>query len=514
MKHLTECQLTSAFQDTLPRELEERILLHLASCESCERRTEPAIERYRTLRRDAALMVPRPPRPWRDIWREMDRADANFPLLVRSESARKPRPIWTGLAAGAVLSGVLLLWPRPDARLRAETLLPQIEASVSRGPSRARQGLRVRTSSATFVRPALLGIADRSDRHWREKFRAARYDWDDPLNPRAFSEWRNSVKHKSDRVLVSPASSATPKQFTIQTTAQESLLKDASLTVDAASLLPVSARFVFAGEDWIEISVVPSLPPETEMAVSPAPPLPKSTDGSEVRGVLPQPSEAGRQATTELAVWLIADRLSDPTGEPIRLEIRGENRLSVTPYSLNAGQLQQLSASLQGIPGVDLLLPESFQSATEASPEREPAINLSETIFSRAHFLADLAERFPEAIEMKLTLSGRIELWQLRSRHARLLEREIQSLEARLKKPGPDLANDGMSEIAVGASLIERLVQEAGRVDRSVMITSAGRPGSPEATAAWTRLAGEIARLKELADDYANSVAQCLEKLR
>ncbi len=38
MKHLTQRQLTSVFQDKLPAEQEERILLHLARCEACERR--------------------------------------------------------------------------------------------------------------------------------------------------------------------------------------------------------------------------------------------------------------------------------------------------------------------------------------------------------------------------------------------------------------------------------------------------------------------------------------------
>jgi hypothetical protein len=510
MKHLTECQLNSVHQDA--PELEERILLHLAKCDSCERGTEPAIDRYRAYRREATRLVPRPPHPWRDIWMEMDRADAILSRATRSESARRPRPVWSGLAAGAVLGGVLLLWPRPDARLRAETLLPQIEASVSRSPSRARQGLRVRTPAATFLRPALLGVSDRSSPNWRERFRAARYDWNDPLSPRAFSEWRNSLKRKSDRVLIRPASSSTPKELTIQTTAQESLLQEASLTVDAASLLPIRAKFVFAPEDWIEISVIPNFLPEAEMAASHAPAVPKSADASEASGVIPQPPANDSHASTELAVWLIADRLSDPTGEPIRMDIRDGNRISVTPYSLNAGQLQQLSVSLQGIPGVDLHIPNSSQSAPEAPPERDPAINLSETIFSRAHLLADLAEHFPEAVEMKLSPSARIELWQLRSHHASRLEQEIEALEVRLKNPGP--ANNRMNEAPTATSLIQKLVLEAGKVNRSVIITSAARTGDPEAGPAWQKLADEIARLKELADEYASSVAQGLEKLR
>src|SRR3954467_3752318 len=102
MKHLTERPLTSIFQDSLPAGRQERILLHLARCESCGRRTRPAVERYRSLRREAAKAVPPPPTPWRDIWIDMDRADAILPVLHSYEPARKPRPFWTGLAAAAI----------------------------------------------------------------------------------------------------------------------------------------------------------------------------------------------------------------------------------------------------------------------------------------------------------------------------------------------------------------------------------------------------------------------------
>jgi len=128
--------------------------------------------------------------------------------------------------------------------------------------------------------------------------------------------------------------------------------------------------------------------------------------------------------------------------------------------------------------------------------------------------LTDLSEHFPEAVEMKLSPSERLELWQLRSRHARQLEREIQSLQTHLEKLGPDLASDGVSEVAIDVSLVEALVQEAGEVNRSVTTTSAGRTAGPEDVPARRKLSHEIARLKVLADEYARSVAQGLEKLQ
>jgi hypothetical protein len=326
------------------------------------------------------------------------------------------------------------------------------------------------------------------------------------MGPRAFSAWRNSIKRKSDRVLLSPG------QITIQTTAQDNPLEDASLTVDAATLLPVSARFVFAPEDWIEISVIPSVPPQSEIAASHLPTLPKPAAAAEAHTVPPLKS----QSSTELAVWLLADRLSDPTGEPIRLDIHSGIRISVTPYSLNAIQLQQLSASLRSLPGVDLHIPNVSPTAPEAPVERDPAINLSETIFSRAHLLATLAEHFPDAVETTLSPSARIDLWQLRSRHASQLNREIQSLEVLLNKPG--LKKPGLDPLNDGASLIERLVLEARKVNRSVIIASVPETMGPEVAgktrADTQKLTDELAQLKSLANQYANSIALGLESSR
>jgi hypothetical protein len=499
MKHLAEHELTAIVHDAIPAELEDRVLVHLARCEFCERRMEPAIERYRALRREAARRVPSPPHPWQDMWAEMGRIN----VISDSVSFKRPRPVWAGLAAASALAVVLMLWPQPDARLHAETLLPQIQASVSRSPSRARQGLRVRTAGAAFDRPMVLDAADRRDPSWRERFRAAHYDWDDPLNPRAFSEWRDGVKHKTDRVLISPASAAAPKQYTIQTTAEDRVLQEASLTVDAASLLPIGASFVFAGQDWIEISVIPDYP---QMAASLGRVSPEPTTVRQPDAALSQPQKTVADlAATELAVWLIADRLSDPSGEPIRMDVSGGNRISVTPYSLNAAQVQQLRASLQGIEGVDLHVLDSSQGAPETLPNRDPLINASEMILSRAHLLADLAKHFPETTETKLSQADRIALWQLRSRHASQLEQEIRSLEASLKTSGLSASVQDVTP-KEGDSLVARLVQAASRVNRLVTIAAAGGTANSESK--------EIEHLNALANEYAHSIARALESLQ
>jgi hypothetical protein len=509
MKHLAEHELTAIVHDEIPAELEERILRHLAKCESCDRRLKPDIERYRALRSETALGLAPPPQPWLDMWVEMRRIDVITNSASLQSSGRKTRPVWTGLAAAAALAVAFMLWPQPDARLHAETLLPQIQASVSRSPSRVRQGLRVRTVNASFVRPMVLGT-NRTDPSWREKFRAAHYDWDDPLNPRAFSEWRDSVKRRTDRVLISNASATTPKQYTIQTTAEDNVLQEASLTVDAASLLPIRASFVFAGQDWIEISVIADYRQEPQMAAS----LRKASPVREPDTALPQPQKTGANlASTELAVWLIADRLSDPTGEPIRMDVSDGNRIFVTPYSLNAAQLEQLRASLQGIEGIDLRIPDSLQGAPETLPDRDPIINASELILSRAHLLADLAARFPEATETRLTQADRAALWQLRSRHASRLNQEIQSLEARLKKAG---LRTSVQRIIPeeGDSPVARLVQAAGRVNRLVTIGAASKTTNPDGGTPKLRLGDEIEHLKELAREYSDSVALSLESVQ
>jgi len=137
------------------------------------------------------------------------------------------RPGWmSALAAGIVICG-LLLWPRGDGLLRAETLLLKASNAAAHSPSRAKSHLRIKTRTASFIRPAILGNGAGPDGMdaVRSRFQAAHYDFADPLNPAAFGEWRNSLRNKTDKVAVTAREqSGDPKEYTIDTTTQAPVL--------------------------------------------------------------------------------------------------------------------------------------------------------------------------------------------------------------------------------------------------------------------------------------------------
>jgi len=165
----------------------------------------------------------------------------------------------------AVAIVVLPLGRRSEAR--GEALLTRA-ASTNQTTRHARQ-LRVTTRSMSFVRPLVLPAwAAESEEVISNHFAAAHYDWRDPLNPRTYSDWRHQLEHRTTTV-----SQPGDRTTIIETTTEEGSLQDALLTLDSM-LIPVSARFRFAGDDWVEISIVAdSLAAPTHAAPAEPPPV-------------------------------------------------------------------------------------------------------------------------------------------------------------------------------------------------------------------------------------------------
>ena len=281
LEHPSETTLAAVLNEVMPPDEVERILEHLDDCQWCERRLEelePAISEYRRFRQRIAPQLPQPSRPWPDIWVGMQRVDRQPSKLwqiaaprgpVRARGGRVLRPAWMSAVAAGILICGLILWPRGDSLLRAETLLQKASSAVSHSPSRTRLHLRVKTRTASFIRPAVLRNGSGPDGldAVRSRFEAAHYDWSDPLNPAAFGDWRNGLRAKVDKVAVTGRDqTGAPKEYTIDTATPEGALREAALTVEANDMLPVSGTFKFADSEWVEIATVPDVP------VNPAPP--------------------------------------------------------------------------------------------------------------------------------------------------------------------------------------------------------------------------------------------------
>ncbi len=496
-EHLSDQMLESALERGLSPERFEEILSHLSICPQCEQRMEQmesALAPYLHFRKHVAPMFPQPSAPWVNIWDQMGRVD---PPRPRRKVAT--RPVWVG-AMAAVAVALVWFWPRPDSSLHAETLLQKSKVAMAHSPAQARRRLSVRTQAGSFIRPAVLSngsarnnIAGRVG----AEFGSADYNWSDPLNPAAFAEWRDSRRHKLDVVLVLPSPrTEAASGYTIRTTTPDGELRQASLTIEAPAMLPVGARFVFANQDWIEISTIPEVAAPVELAMGTRRPVPfvERTDVGE-----PVPGEINL-ASRELRVRTAIDALNLPAGEPIGIEIDDRNQIVVTSYALGAQDLNRLRASVQGIEGLIVRVEEA---TPKTAAETDPAIDASETVVSQAHLVSQIAERFLPATVVKLNPEDRRTLWRLRERQTGELNRRIDLLYQQLGKAVPNTTPPEIDS-AVG------LLSSATTVNR--LVTNIYASGNAYRDAA-PELSLELAHLKQVAQGYSNYVARSLEKL-
>lgn len=513
LEHPSEAKLAAVLNEAMAPEEVERILEHLDECKRCEERLEelePAIAEYRSFRERITPQLPRPTRPWPDLQAEMDRMDRRPSKLRRI--AAEPKPVtmaaphsrhafnakWMSAIAAGVLVCGWIFWPRSGTLLRAETLLQASMSAVSHAASRSRSHVRVKTRTASFLRPAVLHGAGGPGNldAVRSKFQAAHYDWNDPLNPRAFAEWRSTVPDKADRV------SSSGREYTIATTAPQGALREAALTIQSSDMLPVSGRFQFADAEWVEIAAVPDSA-EAPPPVATAPTLPSSAPAPGVQ----QPALSGAAlAERELEVRSAIDHAQGGAIPPVGIETES-GHVVVTIYNLAPQQEGQLRAVLESMEGVIIRSqgrgPDSGPDAPTASPSGVaapfPAIDTSEAIVSRAHLLNRLSERFPPELEASLSAQSRGLLAELRSRQAAAINREIELLHTQLSSTRPlSVAQEPPPRQASGSSPppVTALIQAASSVHRLVTSIYAGGVGQVDAASAWPELAGELARLR------------------
>jgi hypothetical protein len=524
LEHPSEAKLAAVLNVAMPPDEVERILEHLDDCKRCEERLEelePAIAEYRRFRARIAPQLPRPSRPWPDIQMDMERLDRQpsklrrisappQPVRVRRSRVTRPAQLmragWmSAIAAGVLICG-LLLWPRGDGLLRAETLLLKASNAASHSTVRARSHLRVKTRTASFIRPAVLsnGVGADGLDAMKSRFQAAHYDWTDPLNPAAFTDWRNGLRSKVDKVARQGTGDA--KEYTIDTSTPEGGLRDAALTIEAKDMLPVSGRFEFSDSEWVEIATIPEAV-EAPVAAAPSVSLPAPVTAPPVV-TRPALSEI-ELAERELEVRAAIDGLQASIGEPIGIEVESGS-VVVTIYNLAPQQEGQLRASLGGMEGVIIRSPDrGADSGPDAPPTSQaaqaapfPAIDTSEAIVSRAHVLSQLAVRFPPEMEPRLSATGRGLLADMRARHAAAINRDIDTLSSQLSGTRPlSIPKEAPARDPAGSSpaSMAALTDAAASVHRLVTSVYAAGAGNVDAASAWPELASELSRLRRLA---------------
>lgn len=458
--HPDDAALRAFLREGIPAEETEQILLHLDTCASCERRLEELEPLFRLYREQRIANLPDSP-AWRDLSSAMDSID---------RKRRTKVPAWMGTLAGGAALCAFLLWPTGrQAELRADTLLRQAEKSAPMNR------LEVKSAAGSFIRPAVLKGVTANDAVG-SRFMAAHYNWDDPLAPSSYGKWRDRLKTKKVTVVEKSG------QAQIETDTSEGDLVAASLTIAENNMTVVAGRFEFADRQWVEITAIPDAveTPAPVAAVSPREPAPSA------RFVQTLPER-------ELHVWAALDRLGLSAGAPVSVEAGTGDQIQVIAYRLESDQERQLRLALSTIEGVTLELPAADDSI---SPTVDSAINTSESILARAHFLDRLASRFPLSTEAALNLADRRTLWEMRSRKAALMNRDIESLGNKLAKFG--------SFASPGISSAQSLLESATIVDRLVTGMFATVNSDPP----WSRLREEFPQLRKIAGEYARSLGE------
>src|SRR5262249_15577059 len=143
------------------------------------------------------------------------------------------------------------------------------------------------------------------------EFRAARYDWNDPLSPQAFAAWRESLASKQDDVA--KINDSRGPCYRIRTATESGELASASITLRTADLRAVESTLESRNHDrvelfeWREPPAIAAAAPAAPRAVLPTP-----------RAEAPaQPLVAMATASDELRVHAALHKLGADLGEPI-----------------------------------------------------------------------------------------------------------------------------------------------------------------------------------------------------
>ena len=479
--HPSDEQLASFLEPSLaPREL-EKLARHLDACAACEARLEEIEPVFSQLREGfrrlhSYLPAMETAGSLEDLQAAMDRLD--------STGARR-RPFnftWLGgaIAAAFMVAALFITWGR-GSEMRAETLLARA-VSASAENLRTPQLLRIRTRSASFVRPAREEPSNREAQAIRERFATAHYNWREPLAPQSYLDWRQAVQHKRSRVIESP------QESTIETVTYVGTLRNASFTLDA-SLTPVKGMFRFADEEWVEITVA------REAAAIQAP---------EVAARVHEPANSPATATIEsleereMDVFLAMDAANIGASNPIEMEVDASGAITVTAYGLTRENEIQLHTALIGTQGVTIRTVDGRREPPNPSDGIDAILRVSQDVSFEAGFLRDLESRIRGG---SLSDAGEEKLLGLRRKHATKIMGQLQELRGALEQSHNSF--HPIPQEPPTQTQARAVAENAAAVDRLITVLYAGQDTS---ASSWRDLETAFSKLEATARSYAQTL--------
>jgi anti-sigma factor RsiW len=518
MRHPEEGQLLRYLDGELPGRRARQVRQHLEACGHCRAEFEELQNtvgdcvRYR---KNVLRTCLPPPVPWQDLSRGFDRIDASLDReslaarLVGVLSLPRPAVPWavTGAIAVAVVCTIVYQL-RETPSVQAAALLKK---AVAVADSRPRPARRIRISTASRQLTRVIGAGQpASDAPAIERlFRAANYNWDDPLSAKAFETWRDQLPAKRDQVAsMEDPQSPDRNSYRIQTTTDASELVSATLKLRMTDFEPLEGRFEFRNRDWVEM---------TELTDQPT--LPASTVAGATGGMPRQPGMPPDRAepsteplnpagvAEELQVVAALHQVGADLGDPVEIA-RGSGQILVSGTGIPPQHQKQIHEALDSMPGVVVRFSEpgaggGAPSGPEGTPPETPVLrdsagsvpppfqarleerlggrpqferfssqlfDASDAVMSRAYALRRLAQQFPPDVERQLNAEGRRALRGLGREHVAALARQSGEIDAALSRilaalGGTAAPGEVRLESAAWQPASEELLSAARRVE-------------------------------------------------
>ena len=535
--------------ETPGREM-RRVRRHLEACWECRaaaeelQKTIAACVRYR----QQVLQGYLPPAPavWADLTRGFARIDAE--MAAASWTARvarwlTPAPaVRWALSAAAVLALAVGLYYQfhETPSVQAATLLRRAVVASETHPVPARR-IQVRTRKAKFLLSDRRAAADVAG-----MFRAAHYDFDDPLSARSYSAWRDGLAEKRDEVRtvadpVEPGKAC----YEVRTLAAAGEMASASLMLRTTDLLPVEGRFEFRSQEWVEMSEF-SEASATEGGTPATTRLEAPVRRAEPSRPAAVPSGSSASVSEELRVVAALHAIGADLGDPVDVKL-SEGRVLVSGVGIPAARQREIRSKLDAIPGVTVEFAEAPAQVEQALPAANPAppepqasgvapwqtalekqlggrveferfsaqmLDWSDAVMARAYALRDLAQRFPADAEARMSAPDRTLLDDLAREDARGLASRIENLHRTLAPVlaslgGPQAAAQGRP--AGGERAWQPAAEEAYRAARRAeMLLSVLTGATPEKADSRNVPGGLMAAL----EDARAALADCQKALR
>jgi len=391
--------------------------------------------------------------------------------LARLFSARQTAALRWALSGAAVLALAFLAINKlgETPKVEAAALLKKAVAASSARPHTPKK-LRIKTRTAEITRVVFGGASHNAgEEPVARLFRAAHYDWNDPLSAKAYSDWREQLSRKQDQLTPDTDS------YSIKTTTDEGELLSASLKMRASDLEPLEGRFEFRNHEWVEMTeLVDQLTLPASTVAGTAGGVPRQPGTPPVTPSLAPDAPAVSAYAEELQVFTALHRVGADLGDPVEVSRDGSEVL-VSGTGVSHQHQEQLHALLDRLPHVtvrfsDPTLPASNPPAQEpatrdAAASEKPkyparlearlggrpqferfsaqVLDWSDSAMTRVFALRRLAQQFAADRESAMRPEERRTLHTLAREHAAALAKDIQKITNTVK---PVLKDVGAAE--------------------------------------------------------------------